>query len=159
MSRLTPAKLHVTWRAPATETAPLVGRRYTLTHSDATGDLFLSVGLDYDGARLRALYTRFMRDEVLAEWLDGANGPELHVYCHVSGGIVFGGAAMRDAIFRRELPLVLEAFRYGERAFFAAHPHLDDAAIIVHFQSTQRAYNRIELWGTPADHRGSVHEL
>jgi hypothetical protein len=47
-----------------------------------------------------------MRDEVLAEWRDEADGAVLHVYCHVSGGLVFGSAGWRYAIFRRELPLV-----------------------------------------------------
>jgi len=28
-----------------------------------------------------------MRDEVLAEWKGTDDGPALHVYCHVSGGL------------------------------------------------------------------------
>jgi len=154
VSRLDPAKLHVVWRPPTTELAPLSPRRYTLTHSDATGDLFLTVGAGYDTAKLSAFYTRLMRDEVLAEWLDDAGKPALHVYCHVSGGIVVGAAAMRDAIFRRELPLVLEALRHGDRVFFAAHPQLDQAPVLVHFQSNRPAYNRVESWGTMSDRQG-----
>jgi hypothetical protein len=56
-------------------------------------------------------------------------GPTLHVYCHVSGGFVFGSAPLRYKIFQGELPLVLEALRYGDRSFFAARPQLDKAPI------------------------------
>ena len=76
-----------------------------------------------------------MRDEVLAEWKDTDEGPALRVYCHVSGGFVFGSAPLRYEIFQDELPLVLEALRYGDSSFFAAHHHLDKAPIWVHFES------------------------
>ena len=135
-----------------TPQGPILPRRYTLTHSDATGDLFLTIGADYDWGQVGGLYTRLMRDEVLAEWVAGAAGPELHAFCHVSGGVVFGGAAMRDAIFRQELPLVFEAFRYGDRALFAAHPELDRAPVVVHFWSHLARYSRVETWGVPADY-------
>ena len=153
MSRLNPAKLHVRWRQDVTPQGPILPRRYTLTHSDATGDLFLTIGADYDRGQVGRLYTRLMRDEVLAEWVAGAGGPGLHVFCHVSGGLLFGSASQRDAIFRRELPLVLEAFRYGDRALFAAQPDLDRAQVIVHFRSHLARYNRVETWGAPAEYR------
>ena len=153
MSRLNPDKLHVTFREPASPDGPIAPRRYTLTHSDATGDLYLTIGAGYDRAQIAGLYTRLMRDEVLAEWHDEAASPILHVYCHVSGGLAFGPAGWRYAIFRHELPLVLEAFRHGDRALFAALPDLDGAPIQVHFRSHRRRYRRVEAWGTPADYR------
>jgi hypothetical protein len=153
MSRLDPAKLHVQWRASATPQGPVSPRRYTLTHSDSTGELFLTIGTDYDRGQVSGPYTRLMRDEVLAEWQGAQAGPELRVYCHVSGGLVFGGAAMRDGIFRRELPLVLEAFRYGDRLLFSAHTELDRAVVRVVFKSHIARYNRTENWGTPADYQ------
>ena len=156
MSRLNPDRLHVTWRQGVTPQGPISPRRYTLTHSDATGDLFLTIGADYDLGQVSGLYTRLMRDEVLAEWMAGANGPELHIFCHVSGGLVFGGAAMRDTIFRRELPLVLEAFRHGDRVLFAAHPELDRAPVVVHFRSHLARFSRVETWGALADYRTEV---
>jgi Staygreen protein len=153
MRRLNPAKLHLRWRQDVTPLGPILPRRYTLTHSDATGDLFLTIGADYDRGQVGGLYTRLMRDEVLAEWVAGAGGPELHVFCHVSGGVLFGSASLRDAIFRRELPLVLEAFRHGDQALFAAQPDLDRARVIVHFRSHLARYNRVETWGAPAEYR------
>jgi len=153
MSRLAPEKLHVRFVGDVTPQEPLAPRRYTLTHSDATGDLFLTVGDDYDRRQIGGWYTRFMRDEVLAEWRDEGDGPSLHVYCHVSGGLVFGSASWRDAIFQRELPLVLEALRFGDGQLFEARPALEDAPIRVHFQASRPRYRRIESWGTPADYR------
>jgi hypothetical protein len=131
---------------------PVVPRCYTLTHSDRTGELFLTIGAVYDRAQVNGCYTRLMRDEVLAEWGEGEGGLALHVHCHVSGGLVVGTARWRDAIFRHELPLVLEALRYGDRALYAAHPALDGAPIWVHFHSPRPAYDRVEPWGTPSDY-------
>ena len=153
MSRLNPGKLSVRLSEGSLADGPVTPRCYTLTHSDTTGDLFLTIGPDFDRAQISGWYTRLMRDEVLAEWRDDKDGPALHVYCHVSGGLVFGTAGWRFAIFRHELPLVLEAFRHGDRALFSAHPELDEAPIRVHFRSSRRRYRRRERWGTPADYR------
>lgn len=155
MSRLRPEKLHVCFTGEVAANGPVVPRCYTLTHSDFTGDLFLTVGSGFNLEQISGLQTRLMRDEVLAEWKEEEEqeGPALHVSCHVSGGPVFGTAALRDSIFRQELPLALEALRYGDRAFFEAHPELDRAPIWVHFRARQPRYNRVERWGMPADYR------
>ncbi len=153
MTRLRPDKLHVRFAQGVTAEAPLVPRRYTLTHSDTTGDLYLTVGLQYDRQQISGLYTRLMRDEVLAEWREEDKGPALHVFCHVSGGLAFGPARWRYLIFQKELPLVLEAFRHGDRKLFEATPALDEATVWVHFCSHRRRYRRKERWGAPADYR------
>jgi hypothetical protein len=153
MSRLRPGKLHVRFVAPSGLDGPVLPRCYTLTHSDATGDLFLTIGPEVDRKQISGLTTRFMRDEVLAEWDEADEGAVLRVYCHVSGGLVLGTAGWRDSIFRHELPLVLEAFRYGDRTLFEAQPDLDGAPILVHFQSSRRRYRRVERWGTPSDYK------
>ena len=114
MSRLDSGKLHVRFAPGVATEGPLFPRRYTLTHSDLTGALFLTVAPEVDRKQIAGWYTRLMRDEVVAEWREGAEGPALHVSCHVSGGIVFGSARMRYGIFQRELPLVLAAFRRGD---------------------------------------------
>jgi hypothetical protein len=153
MTRLDPSKLHVVFSERASSAGLIRPRRYTLTHSDTTGDLFLTIGHNFNQAQISGLYTRLLRDEVMAEWKTDASGPALHVYCHVSGGLTLGPAGWRDAIFRRELPLVLQAFRHGDRALYRAQPALDTAPIRVHFRARQRRYNRVERWGTPADYR------
>jgi hypothetical protein len=75
-----------------------------------------------------------MRDEVLAELKKKQDRFFLHVYCHVCGGFVFGNASFRELIFRREMPLVLQAIRYGDRELFGRDPTLDQAEVLVHFQ-------------------------
>ncbi len=153
MSRLDPEKLHVQFAAGTTTEGPLNPRRYTLTHSDTTGDLFLTIAPEVDREQISGWYTRLMRDEVLAEWQEGEDGPKLHLFCHVSGGLAFGAAGMRDRIFRHELPLALEALRMGDRGLFEAKPELDRAPIWIHFQSANRCYHKTERWGTPANYR------
>ena len=147
MSTLRPEKLHVKFIGDSDPEGPASPRRYTLTHSDTTGDLFLSVGTDYDHKAIAGFYTRIMRDEVLAELLEGQDGPELHVYCHVSGGLVVGSASWRYAIFQRHMRQVLQAFRYGDEVFYLDNPHFDKAPVIIHFQSKNKRYNLTETWG------------
>lgn len=153
MSRLKPHKLHVKFASGAESEGPVAPRRYTLTHSDTTGDLFLTIGAQYDRKQISGWYTRLMRDEVLAEWQDDEDGAALHVHCHVSGGLVVGPAGWRYAIFRQELPLVLEAFRFGDQALFESQAELDGSPIWVHFHASQRRYDRTEKWGVPGDYR------
>jgi hypothetical protein len=148
-----PGELHVRFLPGTAPEGPVTPRCYTFTHSDSTGDLFLTIGPQYDREQISGWYTRLMRDEVLAEWDNEKDGPALHVHCHVSGGLVVGPASWRYAIFRRELPLVLESFRFGDRAFFEMHPMLDRAAILIHFHATQSRYDRVEPWGVLADYR------
>ena len=150
MSRLNPDKLHVRFASGTGAEGPVTPRTYTLTHSDMTGDLFLTIGPAYDRDQLAGLQARLMRDEVLGEW--EREGRVLHVHCHVSGGLVLGPARMRDAIFRRELPLALEALCFGDRGLYARRPDLATAPIMVHFHATQPRLNRTEPWGTPVDY-------
>jgi len=103
VKRLTPERLHIRYIPGAGTDGPVEPRRYTLTHSDATGDLYLTIGPDYDREQILGWYTRLMRDEVLAEWCREQEGPALHVYCHVSGGLVLGPPGWRYAIFQRAI--------------------------------------------------------
>jgi hypothetical protein len=145
-------RLHTTF-APGTPVDRLkLPRRYTLTHSDVTSELFLTIGTDYDRKQVSGWYTRFMRDEVLAEWVEiadqeGRDKFLLRVYCHVSGGIVFGTAGMRYNIFRQHLPMVLEAFREAERDLYLRCPELEETPISVRFAAWQRRYQLEEDWG------------
>ncbi len=148
MKRLNPKKLTVTYRPPVTKTEPIIPRRYTLTHSDITAELFLTIGSRYAYDQVNP-----MRDEVLAEWHRKKNGYALYAYVYVDGEFGSKVSAVRNKIFVRELPLALEAIRYGDRAFFEAHPELDQAPIWIYFDSTIPRYNRVEYWGTPADYK------
>ena len=152
MKRLNPRKLHVSYLTDATPGNLILPRRYTLTHSDITGKLFLTINNAYDTKQVAGLYTKLMRDQVLAEFTK-EEGFVLNVYCHVSGGFVFGTAKLRYAVFRHELPLVLEAISFGDRNLFEKIPNLDKTPVFIHFQSTDDRFNKVENWGTMADYR------
>jgi len=124
-----------------------------LTHSDFTGNLYLTIGSDYDYEKTSGWKNRLMRDEVLAEWLVDEGDFSLQVYCHVSGGLIFGKAEWRYNIFKNEMPLVLEAIRYGDRELFKANPKLDNAKIMVNFQSNNIKFQKTETWGEFYDYK------
>ena len=153
MKRLNPENLRTNFLPGTTSEGQLIPRRYTLTHSDRTGELFLYVGIDYNKHQISGWYTRLMRDEVLAEWKQTEDGYSLHVYLHVSGGFVFGRAGWRETIFRSELPLVLESIRYGDRDLFITYPELQNASIYVHFQSSASRQSKTEQWGVLSDYK------
>jgi hypothetical protein len=127
-----PRRLHVTFAPGVSPRGPLIPRAYTLTHSDSSGELFLGVGAAYDRRQIGGLYTRLMRDEVLAAWSEGDGRSEgaapsdlvpedaaahLLVHCHVSGGLVVGTAGL------------------------------------VRFHSRDRRYDLTEVWGRFRDFR------
>ena len=153
MKRLNPEKLHVTYMTGANPENITLPRCYTLTHSDRTRELFLSIGTEYDTKQISGLYTRLMRDEVLAELSDDGDSLVFRVYCHVSGGFIFGTAKWRYNIFQSELPLVLEAIRYGDRTLFEQNSQLDDAQVLIYFQSTDSRFSKVENWGTLFEYR------
>jgi hypothetical protein len=153
MKRLNPDKLHVTYLSGTTQDKIILPRRYTLTHSDRTGELFLSISSEYNMMQISRLYTILMRDEVLAELLNIGEGFMFRVYCHVSGGFIIGTAGWRYRIFQSELPLVLESIRYGDRFLFEKNPNLDNAMIQIQFESTNTSFNKVENWKTMREYR------
>jgi magnesium dechelatase len=152
MDHLNPEKLHVDFIDGANPDGPIMPRTYTLTHSDVTGDLFLTISQRYNFSQIHGFYTRLMRDEVLAQWSFNEK-VSLHVHCHVSGGLVFGLSKWRDDIFRYHMPMVLEAFWYGDRIFLNLHPEFAMGQVIVHFHARQKKYNKNEAWGVLDDYK------
>lgn len=147
MSRLDPDKLIIEFREGVTTTEPIIPRRYTLTHSDITAELFLTIGQNYAYDKITK-----MRDEVLGEWVDERGSYFYHAYLNVDGEMGYVMATIRDFIFRRELPLALEAIRYGDRELFDVHTELDYSPIIVYFLSANPQFSRVENWGTFSDY-------
>jgi hypothetical protein len=122
-------------------------RRYTLTHSDFTGELFLTVSPEYNYRQTAGLYTRLMRDEVLAEWKADKQAMSLHVYSHVSGGLALGSARWRNDILLAHMRMVIEALCYADRDLVARSPELARGRVWVHFHSNNPKYDRVEDWG------------
>jgi hypothetical protein len=152
MEHLNPEKLHVDFMDGATADGPITPRAYTLTHSDMTGDLFLTISHHYNFPQVSGFYTRLMRDEVLAKW-EVNEGISLHVHCHVSGGLVFGSAKWRDNIFRYHMPMVLEAFWYGDRILWDLYPELVAAKVFIHFHAREKKLNKDEDWGLLSNYK------
>ncbi|MBM7541992.1 staygreen family protein [Amphibacillus cookii] len=151
MNIFNPDHLLVTFKAPLDVTDPISGRKYTLTHSDQTGCLFLTVALNYAYDKITQ-----MRDEVLAEWCIENGTCILSVKVYL-GGRDIATVKRRDQNFRRELPLALEAIFFGDRAFLMAHQQLYSAPIKICFESSYPSYNRCENWGTPMDYLFIAH--
>ncbi|NLZ49575.1 MAG: hypothetical protein GX895_12530 [Clostridiales bacterium] len=147
MNVFDPEKLYVEFRPGVTKIEPILGRKYTLTHSDMSAEIFLTIGLEFAYDKITSI-----RDEVLVEWLISDRGLIFYVYIYV-GDFAPQVLAKRDAIFRMELPLALQAIIYGDSEFFYAHPQLDNTPIYVYFYSNDPNYNRYEYWGTIKDYR------
>ncbi|RXT03731.1 staygreen family protein [Ammoniphilus sp. CFH 90114] len=147
MSVFNPQKLSVKLLPPATFLHPIEGRKYTLTHSDDTGELFLDIGYVYNQQAINPK----MRDEVLAEWKKDPQGRfYLLGKAYVDGGEFSKQVAgFRFNIFQREMNLALKGIIYGDRPFYANYPLLLDASIFIHYESTFPEYRGLYNYGTP----------
>ncbi|WP_413299310.1 staygreen family protein [Bacillus sp. 1P10SD] len=149
MSVFIPSKLSVSYHAPATPFRPVEGRKYTLTHSDTTGQLFLTIGCEYNFSAIN--YS--MRDEVLAEWIPQFGEYSLCARVYVSGGEYDENyTKVRFMIFQKELNLALKAMVNGDQALYSNFPWLLDAPIYVHFESIFPPFNQVIFYGTPRNY-------
>jgi hypothetical protein len=151
------SRLTVTFTEGTTPAGPLSPRRYTLTHSDRSGALFLTIGADLDRRALHSLQVRLMRDEVLGEWIHGdgrdGQGPRLELHMAAQGGLpLFGTADARVRIFRSYRSLVLSALACGDAELFAGHPELTQAPVVAVFHR-RRGREEREDWGRLEQYR------
>lgn len=128
----------------------LTPRKYTLTHSDETGELFLTVGKNYEYSKAA--------DQVLAEWVAEDGKYSLNLYIEVDGGAGLTQTVGRDKMFREALPLVLKAIVYGDKEFLDSHKEVMNAPIIVNFRSSIPEYNKVEDWGAVKDYYNNNDE-
>jgi hypothetical protein len=155
MSQFDPQKLSVRYLAPATEQKPVDCRKYTLTHSDGTGELFLSIGSGYDYSAVNKKF----RDEVMAEWLPQLGQYVLKAAVYVSGGEFDEKySKVRFMIFQREMDLALKAIMYGDRSFFSSYPWLLESPIYVQFDSIYPQFSKIIYYGTPRQYLNGVQQ-
>lgn len=153
MSQFNPSKLSVTYVPPASSTEPVHGRKYTLTHSDITGDLFLTIGYSYDLTAIDAN----MHDEVLVEWMIAPQQiPALFGVVLVSDGqFIEEVAKLRFTIFKEEMTTALQGIVNGDQTFFSTYPLLQNAPIYIYFQSNYPAYRGLYYFGTPKQYLSS----
>ena len=150
MSMFNPHKLHVTLIPPATWASPVDGRRYTLTHSDITAELFLDIGYVFNYKAINPV----MRDEVLAEWREDEKGLlRIDGAAYVDGGeFSHAVAGSRFAKFNKEMATALQGIIHGDRPLYANYPSLLHASIYIHFLSTYPQYNQTFYYGTPCEY-------
>jgi hypothetical protein len=146
LSAFNPQQFSVTYRQGSTPTFPFIGRRYTLTHSEQTDDLFLWIDEKFAVDQLNE-----QRNELFAEWLHKDGVDTLYVYVFIGNEQTEKSVqAIRYAIFKQEMPYLLKALRYGDATFFNAHPALDRSPIYVHFHSSDKDFHSILYFQTPS---------
>jgi hypothetical protein len=156
MSKFKPEKLDVKYIPPATSFEPVDCRKYTLTHSDTTGELFLSIGNIYDYQSLDYA----MRDEVLADWVTINGEYLLYAKVYISNGDYDKNMSrIRYMIFKKELELALTGIIYGDRSFYIYYPWLLDAPIYVQFSSTYPEFSEVAYYGTPRSYLNLAKRL
>lgn len=137
MAEFDPRKLKVCYDDNCDYDRPIKGRKYSLSHSDETGFLFLTIGKRFhytDDQTVLAELRKINRIDVL----------DVYVQLDNEGGIE--ATKIRDRIFRRELHLALKAITYGDKRFFINNKLLD-AFVRIKFQSRYPQFNSIEQWG------------
>lgn len=146
MSNFNPKKLSVRLIPPATSAQPIQGRKYTLTHSDLTAELFLDIGYQYNDQSINWK----MRDEVLAEWKKKQGNLYLIGWVYVDGGEFDKQTAnKRFSIFIKEMDTALKGIVYGDLPLYTNYPELLDAPIYVHYESCYPQYRMIANYGSP----------
>lgn len=148
MVKFQPDKLKVSYKDEIGIKNFLPPRRYTLTHSDESGELFLSIGKKYDFDKIN--YN--VRDEVIGSWeKDDKN--YLLVTVEVDNGDDISDTIKRDEIFRQEIVLALMAIVYGDNLFFENNKELYEAPVRVKFNSKFSEYDSLEELGKVKDYK------
>lgn len=140
-------KVYVEYRDNVTPTAPLQDRTYTMTHSDDTGDLFVTIGLDYAPDK-----TNEIQDQVYLKWIKLDNKNLLLGEVLVDGEDITGNPKIRNEIFRREMPLALQAIYVADSPFFKTYPSLADTPVLINFKSSYPQYNKLYSYGPIGDY-------
>ncbi len=150
MTKFQPNKLNVSYKDEIGANNFLLPRKYTLTHSDESGELFLSIGKNYDLDQIN--YN--VRDEVLGSW-EKDDKVYLLITLEIDNGDDLGNTVNRDKIFRQELTLALMAIIYGDNLFFENNKELYESPIMVKFNSKFSEYDTLEEWGQVQEYKYS----
>lgn len=148
MFELKKDKLKVSFKDNIGKSRPIMPRKYTLTHSDETAELFLSIGNKYDLDKIN--YS--VRDEVLGSW-EKDDEYYLLINIEVGNNNDINSIIKRDEVFRRELPLALTAIVYGDNLFLENNKELYDASVIIKFNCQIKEYDVLENWGKIKDYK------
>ena len=152
MFKFQPSKLNVDYKGNVGTKEPIIPRKYTLTHSDETGELFLSIGNNYDLDQINY----GVRDEVLGCW-EKDDKYYLFITLELDNGEDLTNTIKRDKIFREEIPLALMAIVYGDSIFLENNSELYEAPVRVKFNSKVSEYDTLEEWGMVKDYKYNLN--
>ena len=142
MRELNPQKVFVQYRDTMKPYEPVMDRKYTITHSDTTAELFVFVAKSYAEDQITT-----MRDEVRVAWEQYKKGLALFGSVIVDGSGVVENAYIRNKIFYNEMPTALQALRQADRFLFDKEPNLNNTPVFIHFISSNPIYDKIYDFG------------
>lgn len=148
MKVLNPQKVFVQYRNAITPYNPIIGRKYTITHSDTTAELFVFISNNFAEDQ-----NTNMRDEVRVGWQQNKNKLILMGSVLVDAVGVIGKPEIRNKIFYDEMPTALQALRQADRFLFDENPTLDSTPVLIHFISSKSAYDKIYSFGSIGDYK------
>ena len=143
----TPDKLETTFIEPINLYGPIKNRKYTLTHSDNTGMMFLTIANEYDYNAIN--YD--LRDEILGVWKTADNSYILFLYAFI-GVLNYDNALYRYNIFKSHMDSALQAIIYGDRELLNKYPELLNTPIYLKFDSSIPVFNNYEFYGFVRDY-------
>lgn len=142
-----PDKLETTFIEPMTSYGPIKGRKYTLTHSDETGMMFLDIADEYNYDAIN----QDLRDELLGTWKCYNDSYGLILYAYIGDWDYFS-SLMKYNAFKYHMNLALQAIIYGDRDFLKKYPELTESPIYVKFDSSIPAFDNYEFYGYVKDY-------
>jgi len=143
-----PNKLQTTFLEPMTPYGPIEGRKYTLTHSDYTAMLFLTIAKEYDYSAIN----QRLRDEVLGTWDIYDNSYRLFLYAYIGDDLNYYASKAKYNTFKRHMNMAIQAILYGDRELLKKYPDLTKAPIYLKFSSSIPAFNNFEFYGYVKDY-------
>lgn len=148
VTRINPQKVFVQYRDIMKPYEPVLERRYTITHSDITAELFVFVASDYANDQVTSI-----RDEVRIVWEQYKKGFALYGFVLVDGNGVTGNAEIRNKIFYKEMPTALQALRQADRFLFDKEPDLDNTPVFIRFISNNPIYAKTYNFGVISSYK------
>lgn len=141
-------QVFVEYRDDVTPTSPLEERTYTMTHSDTTGDLYVTIGLNYAKDKVNEI-----QDQVYLSWVPLKDSYFLYGEVVVDDPMGQGNTSKRNDIFKREMPLALKAIYTADLPLFEDSPALKETPVLIKFQSSSPEYNKLYNYGKIGDYQ------
>lgn len=148
MKPFDPNRVHVEFRDRISATQPILDRKYTMTHSDDTAQLYVTIGKRFAQDKFSSI-----RDEVLLGFEPYGQQIQLFGSVIVDTGDPNQNSELRNRIFLEEMPLALKAIRYADRELYDGNSQLDEVPIVIWFQSMNDKYNKLYKFGSMKEYR------